>query len=419
MKRFILPCVVAAAILFFLFFFVFEGFQVLPVYEQKNMETKCAAYKSCGKCLADKDCGWASDYAEGVKGLVGVADDTIIACIPQSGGKPFITSNLSILMLIKNGARTLTNFVSRPGQCTDVKCEDQKKCSDCVPYDKCAWQQVTGADGNITQSCINKADAGAANPSKNTITSVTNCPIPQCSDMTDCRSCANITGCSFCTISGKCLKNSEFGSGVNQCSTDNKVSLPSNCPCGAYTKCDECAAQAGCAFCKESQKCVNLDRYGMPPAGTCTASSAATSAEQCTSGKPAFATMANTRLTADEMNAMASSLDAAGDSGNLVGTPAMPVQTNTVRPDSGQPVSAAKNYPMVTPPRPLGASSMPATVRHEADGGSPLENYVKMLVNSQLAAQGVPTNEPFQVNETAALANASDYMRKVFRGVVG
>jgi len=157
----------------------------------------------------------------------------------------------------------------------------------------------------------------------------------------------------------------------------------------------------------------------MPPAGTCTASSAATSAEQCTSGKPAFATMANTRLTADEMNAMASSLDAAGDSGNLVGTPAMPVQTNTVRPDSGQPVSAAKNYPMVTPPRPLGASSMPATVRHEADGGSPLENYVKMLVNSQLAAQGVPTNEPFQVNETAALANASDYMRKVFRGVVG
>jgi hypothetical protein len=50
-------------------------------------------------------------------------------------------------------------------------------------------------------------------------------------------------------------------------------------------------------------------------------------------------------------------------------------------------------------------------------GGTPLEDYVKMLVNSQLAAQGVPTNEPFQVNETAALTNASDYMRKVFRGV--
>jgi hypothetical protein len=57
-----------------------------------------------------------------------------------------------------------------------------------------------------------------------------------------------------------------------------------------------------------------------------------------------------------------------------------------------------------------------------------------MLVNSQLAAQGVPTNEPFkqaanhtqqaqgamepfQVNEAVAIPNASDYMKKVFRGV--
>jgi hypothetical protein len=67
--------------------------------------------------------------------------------------------------------------------------------------------------------------------------------------------------------------------------------------------------------------------------------------------------------------------------------------------------------------RPLGASSIPATVRNETGGGTPLEDYVKMLVTSQLAAQGVPTNEPFQLKETEALANASDYMRKVFRGV--
>jgi hypothetical protein len=131
--------------------------------------------------------------------------------------------------------------------------------------------------------------------------------------------------------------------------------------------------------------------------------------------------MSSTRLSAEEIAAMASSLDAAGDSGNIVNSPANPVQTNTVRQDTGKPVSDAKNYHMATSPgvaRPLGASSIPATVRHEADGGSPIENYIKMLVNSQLAAQGVPTNEPFQVNETAALANASDYMRKVFRGVL-
>jgi hypothetical protein len=56
-----------------------------------------------------------------------------------------------------------------------------------------------------------------------------------------------------------------------------------------------------------------------------------------------------------------------------------------------------------------------------------------MLVNSQLAAQGVPTNEPFQsgayqgqggvaaepfqATQEQAIPNASDYMKKVFRGV--
>jgi hypothetical protein len=74
--------------------------------------------------------------------------------------------------------------------------------------------------------------------------------------------------------------------------------------------------------------------------------------------------------------------------------------------------------------RNVGASSVPATVRPGADDASPLDSYVKMLVNSQLAAQGIPTVEPFQssvepfqVNETTAIPNASDYLKKVFRGV--
>jgi len=56
-----------------------------------------------------------------------------------------------------------------------------------------------------------------------------------------------------------------------------------------------------------------------------------------------------------------------------------------------------------------------------------------MLVNSQLAAQGVPTvepfqsgayqgqgpvgAEPFQASQEQAIPNATDYMKKVFRGV--
>jgi hypothetical protein len=97
------------------------------------------------------------------------------------------------------------------------------------------------------------------------------------------------------------------------------------------------------------------------------------------------------------------------------------METNEVRPDTGKPASPAKMYSHMTAPgvaRPVGASSIPPLVRHDpAFGDAPLESYVKLLVNSQLAKQGVPMNEPFQVSEADAIPNATDYMKKVFRGV--
>jgi hypothetical protein len=113
---------------------------------------------------------------------------------------------------------------------------------------------------------------------------------------------------------------------------------------------------------------------------------------------------------------------AAATFGAIVGneSPAAPQETNEVRKQTG-PVSPATMYSTVTAPgvaRAVGASSIPATVRHDpALGDAPLESYVKMLVNSQLAAQGIPVNEPFQVREADAIPNATDYMKKVFRGV--
>ena len=50
---------------------------------------------------------------------------------------------------------------------------------------------------------------------------------------------------------------------------------------------------------------------------------------------------------------------------------------------------------------------------------SPLESYVKMLVNSQLASQGVPMNEPFQVNETEAIPNAEEILKKSMKDIIG
>jgi hypothetical protein len=68
--------------------------------------------------------------------------------------------------------------------------------------------------------------------------------------------------------------------------------------------------------------------------------------------------------------------------------------------------------------RTIGSSSVPASAANPTGlGPAPLESYVKMLVNSQLVAQGIPTNEPFQIKEADAIPNATDYMKKVFRGV--
>jgi hypothetical protein len=108
----------------------------------------------------------------------------------------------------------------------------------------------------------------------------------------------------------------------------------------------------------------------------------------------------------------------ASDSGNIAVGGGWRKEYNNTRKIYGD-VSPATRYTMNTAPgiaRKFSDSSVPSTVRGDGDE-TPIETYVKMLVNSQLAAQGVPTVEPFQVNESAAIPNASDYMKKVFRGV--
>jgi hypothetical protein len=424
MRKYILPFLVVTAILCILYFSL-EGFQSensggLPIYEQKNMEIRCLKYKTCSTCLADTKCGWAADYADPVKGIQGVEDGSIIACIPQSAGQPFVTSKLDALMYIKKGEKRLTNFISKIGKCTDVDCTKKEMCKECVTYEKCGWQQIMSSDNTLKQSCINKADAGSADPSKQLVSSPDKCPVPQCSDMKDCQTCTNTSGCGFCTISGKCLKESEFGPGTNQCSNENKVSVPAKCPCGGITDCMECVKQVGCTFCKDKKVCVNLDRFGMPPVNSCSQSEAVSNEGQCPGSTiPKLPPGLSGR---GESGPSSSELSSASDSGNLIQTPAAPVQTNVVRSNTGEPVSSAKTYDTVNAPgvvRSLTAGSIPATVQKGVDkDDAPLESYIKMLVNSQLAAQGVPTNEPFQVNETVALTNASDYLRKVFRGVM-
>ena len=103
-------------------------------------------------------------------------------------------------------------------------------------------------------------------------------------------------------------------------------------------------------------------------------------------------------------------------------------------------------FKMITAPgvaRNIDDSNIPFTVRETSDEAQ-VDSYLKEMVNSQLAAQGVPTNEPFQsssgagtyqgqrsvapepfvsyesfyVSEPDAIPNASEYLKIVFRGVL-
>jgi hypothetical protein len=68
--------------------------------------------------------------------------------------------------------------------------------------------------------------------------------------------------------------------------------------------------------------------------------------------------------------------------------------------------------------RRVGQSSVPFVISKSADlQASPLEDYVKLLVRSELASEGVPMNEPFQVNETQAIGNAEEYLKKTTKGI--
>lgn len=450
MKNIILGIVFFTAIACLVYFFVIEGFQAgsgSGSGSGSGAESNpiCEKNSTCSTCLGARNCGWASEYSAPVSGLQGVADGTVVACIPMASGQPSITTNLRDLMLKKNGAISiLRKFVNNIADCTDITCSAQKTCATCPKYKKCLWQQVTAADGTISQSCMDLSGAPAADTTRNNITDKSLCPPPQCSDLTDCQDCTNATGCGYCATSGKCLKTSQFGSGSNQCPTASLISIPSACPCQGFSDCAKCSGRVGCGFCKGNKQCVNLDKYGIPPVNTCSADDLATSSSQCSP-----ATMLSTSSdTAPKPTA--ANLSAAQDSGIVDRAAGLNLSALQNLGDGA--VSPMQSYKIVSAPgvaRPAGASSIPATVRKDpALGDAPLESYVKMLVNSQLAAQGVPTNEPFQsgayqgqgvaaepfqsgalqgqgpvgtepfqMSQEQAIPNATDYMKKVFRGV--
>jgi len=152
-------------------------------------------------------------------------------------------------------------------------------------------------------------------------------------------------------------------------------------------------------------------------ASDCAADGVATSASQCVPG----AKLGNVRSEKNKYTPGLDELNLAQDNTALGGRELNVAGSYGGATGAGNtPVSGAKTYTtlsgngVVTPANPLSYG-----ITNTPDLSSPLESYVKLLVRSELASEGIPTNEPFQVNEMDAPGNAGAYLEKSANNVLG
>lgn len=90
-----------------------------------------------------------------------------------------------------------------------------------------------------------------------------------CTSLTDCKTCANTYGCTFCSTANKCV------SSVNQysaCPQDTYLNSGEDCiDCSKISDCKTCAGLNPCAWCKTSNKCVSSSQTNIACPGESTA----------------------------------------------------------------------------------------------------------------------------------------------------
>lgn len=371
MKQIILKAVgllVIVAIGFLLYFSVIEGFQGIRNKDigsipDINFTEVCRAKTKCGECLSTI----TMQDAYGVKRTYdcGWCPESN-ACIPRVSTYRIIPKWLTDM----GGDCSAKTFVTRAQECPDALCSSLTNCRDCAGSIRCGWS----ADSNTCLSRVSPPSGSGGTggssgsggspppPPPILITSSGSCPAIDCSTITDCATCTNTTGCGYC---------------------------------------------------KSTKGCVTLDKFGVPPPLTCTQDTVLTGPYQCPGATPSsLSAPLDTRTAPDPTDAQLASAQSNWYSPRTMDMTQAPAEITK------SPVSPARTYQYAGGARKYGESSIPATVRFDPKlGDAPLESYVKMLVNSQLAAQGVPTNEPFQVNETEAIGNAEEYMHKAFKKI--
>jgi hypothetical protein len=433
-------------------YFIVEGFQnrltlaeaqsrmsLSPTWTGSALDsaTICSVFKSCGECLDTTkhpgvNCGWCPDAN---------------ICIPRSGQYRIIPQWFIDMFQTKTSPTyDLTKdckaktFIYNKFSCTDTDCSSLLTCLECATTSACGWC----ASKN---TCVNKAalaaqiaqgSVGGSGGSGGSIdylcsesliesSAISTCPPPTCTNIRDCGSCTQTTGCGWCKDSNKCmpLDANQIGAaggsagGSMSCPQGSLVSQLFQCPCAGLTKCTDCTGRPGCGYCVKTSKCVNLKRNNLPDEADCTVDGMAISNTQCNPG----AKLGNVRSERGDYKPGDDELNLAQDNSALSGLEmdiAGSKGAGVLGTGSGA-VSPPKLYTTVSGNglvRRVGQSSVPFGISKSADlQASPLEDYVKLLVRSELASEGIPMNEPFQVNEAQALGNAEEYLKKTTKGI--
>jgi hypothetical protein len=367
-----------------------EAFQgALPT--PKNLDDICKERSSCSTCLVPVEgdvrgsCGWC----EGAQ-----------RCVARAGTRPVvpkITDAAQVRRVLEEKNATL----------------------------RAAGQPEIRITGNEVLDAFQC-------PATDFVTSRYNCKDFNCSQITNCSECADINKCGWCAAEGKCISRTLAGepniAAGDTCQRDKFTTAAVNCPgrpCETISDCKECTRSMGCGYCSSIKRCINVNLPQTDPKFiNCPKESQTLYPSQCDEVKSITGVVSeksDVKPSAGQLAAaQTNELSGAGGSGQATPGLVAPTKPRPKAPAAAQGTMMSDPGTVTAPgqARPLGSTSERDTYPDATgtDVGA-LQGYIDMLVRSQLAALGVPTNEPFQIGDV--MANAGGFMEQAKRKIFG
>lgn len=338
-------------------------------FDATKKQCTLTRYGTCGWCPNAKGKGLGMCVPKVGSTTISSGVSTMYPVLPKKEGtnEPLYTCPLYEKVTVDGKETQVQEFVAYAYQCKDYDCGLLKTCRDCAGNVKCGWYQNPidatksvcmqrkdpySADPQSTDTTVNtKGDTGAY---LNYITNTVKCPYQACDKITDCAECAATPKCGYCVEDKKCLK------------------IEKDTPDETLTQCSKGA--------------------GIPT----------TSPFQCPDQLPD--SLLSGKISEDDL-----SKGVEPTKGQLT-----TIQSNIFGTDTSDLTDAIQNkYKGLDIPkpkedendnisapgevRPRGSTSEKDTYPPAVDLSTdrPFEKYISMLVRSELAGQGVPTNEPF------------------------